>query len=284
MAGTKASMASTARTLESTLESTGVLNLTSDIMSLTEDQQVKVLGKLFHLKPELRQRMADQSELPHGDPATMGHGVKSWSTASRQGILKILPPEDRQVGSQMLGHGHVWRTNKTGRHSADHPDFRAGQMRMEPTLARSPQYSFSKTTRFPNPGFSEEKTLTYKNWATPGPGHYMPSRTPYAGYNANGSGKGISYNDSTGHPHMDGIAFGPNHTYPWKDVMGQTINPVGVDTKLKSSPKPSFGRMRRCASDVQVSYGTQAVKSDEGNLSPGPIYPHWTTFGLYGPT
>ena len=30
---------------------------------------------------------------------------------------------------------------------------------------------------------------------------------------------------------------------------------------------------RRCASDVQVSYGTQAVKSDEGNLSPGPIYP-----------
>ena len=35
-----------------------------------------MLGKLFHLKPELRQRMADQSELPHGDPATMGHGVK----------------------------------------------------------------------------------------------------------------------------------------------------------------------------------------------------------------
>ena len=33
-------------------------------------------------------------------------------------------------------------------------------MRIEPTLARSPQYSFSKTTRFPNPGFSEEKTLT----------------------------------------------------------------------------------------------------------------------------
>jgi hypothetical protein len=238
-------------------DETGVLNLTADLMSMSEAQQVSVLGRLFHAKPELRQRWAAQADLPQ----------------PRQEILKTLPKEDRQVGSQMLGHGHAWRSNKTGRHSSDAPDFRSGAMRINPIMNRSPQYSFGKTTRFPNPGFSEEKTLTYQNWATPGPGHYLPSRTPYAGYN-----------EATGHPHMDGIAFGANHTYPWKGTMGECINPVAVDFKLKSSPKPSFGRMRRCASDVSVSYGTTAVKTDEGNLSPGPIYPHWTTFGLYGPT
>jgi hypothetical protein len=83
---------------------------------------------------------------------------------------------------------------------------------------------------------------------------------------------------------MDGVALGPNHAYQWKDVLGQAINPVGVDRKLRSSPKPSFSRMRRCVSDVCVGYSPISVKSDEGNLSPGPIYPHWTTFGLYGPT
>ena len=84
----------------------------------------------------------------------------------------------------MLGHGHQWRSNKTGRHSADHPNFKARSMRVLPTQTRQPQYSFSKSTRFPNPGFSEKNTLTYKNWETPGPGAYLPSRTPFVGSNA----------------------------------------------------------------------------------------------------
>jgi hypothetical protein len=252
---------------DSTMDESRVLNLTSELSTLSPEKQAEVIEQMFHLQPELRQRFGTQSELPQ----------------ERQHVLQNMPRirmngesptyVDRQVGSQMLGHGHQWRSNKTGRHSADHPDFKARSMRVLPTQTRQPQYSFSKSTRFPNPGFSEKNTLTYKNWETPGPGAYLPSRTPFVGSN-----------EATGHPHMDGIAFGANHTFQWKDALGQAVNPVAVDRKLRSSPKYSFGRMRRCASDVSIAYSPISVKSDEGNLSPGPIYPYWTTFGIYGPT
>merc|ERR1712151_240296 len=72
---------------------------------------------------------------------------------------------------------------------------------------------------------------------------------------------------------------GANHVFPWKKSLGRQINPIDVDaTSLPSAPCFSFAKTRRTVSETSVGHGVQEggpVKSDQGCLSPGPVYEHF---------
>ena len=49
---------------DSTMDESRVLNLTSELSTLSPEKQAEVIEQMFHLQPELRQRFGTQSELP----------------------------------------------------------------------------------------------------------------------------------------------------------------------------------------------------------------------------
>lgn len=76
-----------------------------------------------------------------------------------------------------------------------------------------------------------------------------------------------------------GIVLGSNHSFPYKTLLADEI----TATKIRSSPIYSFPKQRRgmtdvpqgrinAAADSMTEVCQNAVKTDNKNLSPGPIY------------
>merc|ERR1719198_2066069 len=217
----------------------------------------------------------------------------------RQKILGHLPRGGRGAGCSTLGSSHGWRHEKLAMNFTDHNwpkvavnphnhphtpgshlpggDHRhtrllrcpVEKLPIHPTLDQQPNYSLTRDKRWW--GCKEDGTLDrhfQQNRQPPGPGAYHKSlpRGPHFGVD----------NGET-------VVLGANHPCPWKSPMGNTINPtdIHVNSEHLSAPKWSFSKTRRSVSDTRLGHGQQAggpVKSDEGCLSPGIVYEHYTTF------
>lgn len=227
--------------------------------------------------PEWRQRMA----------------VMTKSAHVRKKILTAQAPGGRGAGSAVLGTSHPWRQEKLADDFTDHnwPSAVANdkglhhlpggnskhdnvmrcpidKVRMHPLLAHSECYSFPKDRRGGGGGHTHEDGTINKFEAqkkgNPGPGAYFKSAPRGTHFSVDGG---------------ETVIMGANHVCPWKKSLGRQINPVDVDgTHLPSAPAFSFAKTRRTVSDTAVGHGVQdggPVKSDQGCLSPGPVYEHF---------
>lgn len=190
------------------------------------------------------------------------------SGALRQHILKTNP--NRSCGADALGSTHMWRTI-----GSPHQKWRR---RKDPILHRSPSYSFGRAPRVVSRTIAEDNEVRgvgYKGFwqkvGTPGPGAYLKSKNlePFFFPAVNSPATTIS--------------LGANHPMSWKGPLGNSTNPVGCDfnSTMHSSGKFSFPQMRRTCSET--GGGPNAVKTDEGCLSPGMEYHAYTTFGPGSP-
>jgi hypothetical protein len=138
---------------------------------------------------------------------------------------------------------------------------------VNPTIEKQPNYTISKEKRWF--GCKEDGTLDrhfHQNRAPPGPGAYFKSLP-----------RGPSFQVDAG----ETVVLGANHPCPWKNPLGQAINPTNVHvlSAHHSAPVHSFSKTRRSCSDTYLGHGQKAgcVKTDEGCLSPGHIYTMYTT-------
>lgn len=249
----------------------------------------RLISRVIRKRPEWRARLA----------------VKTSSTILRQKILNVLPEGGRALGSEMYGKSHIWREKEiaTGRMNrsfsgyADHnwPKVeRDGilpekgplpapieKVRIDPVRTHSMRYSFPRATRFA-PGAEtkvSEPGAEKLNGTNPGPGTYLTSDTPTT----------VPFVVQRG----EQVVYGANHIFPYKGMLGNgPINPVNLDCMVMASgPKFTFARQRRETSEPAVGRmrhhgdvprpadaGVRAFKTDCGNLSPGPVYEHYSTF------
>jgi len=233
-------------------------------------------------RPEQRMRLASMTK-------------SAWL---RQKILGHAPSGGRSAGAMTLGTSHSWRHEKLPMHFTDHNwpkvavnphgsthsgsylpggDHRHTQvlrcpvdkLPINPTKDQQPNYSLTRERRWWGCHDNGELDKNFiQNRAPPGPGAYHKSlpRGPHFGVDNN-----------------ETIVLGANHPCPWKSPMGQGINPtdVHVQSEHHSAPKFSFSKTRRSCSETYLGHGQQAggpVKSDEGCLSPGIVYEHYSTF------
>merc|ERR1719183_972096 len=216
----------------------------------------------------------------------------------RQKILGHAPRGGRGAGCSTLGTSHSWRHEKLPMNLTDHNwpkvavnphgstmagSFLPGgdhrhtrllrcavdQLPTNPTLDQQPNYSLPREKRWW--GCKENGELDrhfQQNRQPPGPGAYHKSlpRGPHFSVDAG-----------------ETVVLGANHPCPWKSPMGQAINPtdIHISSEHHSAPKWSFSKTRRSCSETSLGHGQQAggpVKTDEGCLSPGLVYEHYTTF------
>jgi len=235
-----------------------------------------LLARVLAGRPELRPRLA----------------VMCRSALLRNKILAVLPPGGRAVGSGVLGTTHPWRKERLPDSFTDHnwPKVSAGpgglgrlpggtcshdsllrapadKIRQHPTLAASGCFSVPKARRFPSTKEQNERQFEIRARQPPGPGHYMRS-VP----------RGTAFSNDGG----ETVILGANHACPWKGCLGRQINPVDVDfTTGTHAPCFSFSRTRRAVTDPAVGQAMNSVKTDFGNLSPGPVY---ELFGSMSPS
>jgi len=234
------------------------------------------LARVLAGRPELRPRLA----------------VMCRSALLRNKILAVLPPGGRAVGSGVLGTTHPWRKERLPDSFTDHnwPKVSTGpgglhqlqggtcshdsllrapaeKIRQHPTLAASGCFSVPKARRFPSAKEQNERQFEIRARQPPGPGHYSRS-VP----------RGTAFSNDGG----ETVILGANHACPWKGCLGRQINPVDVDfTTGTHAPCFSFSRTRRAVTDPAMGQAMNSVKSDFGNLSPGPVY---ELFGSMSPT
>jgi hypothetical protein len=221
--------------------------------------------------------------------------VATRSAVLRQKILGAkLPDAGRQVGSNRLGSSHHWRQGKLPDHFSDHTwpaavpgGYRgqhflpggstrdherllratANQLRMNPLMSRSLEYSIPKDKRFQyttESGEVDHKEAQRRE--PPGPGEYFKSAPLGPGFSVDGG---------------ETVIIGPNHVCPWKRALGRHINPVPADLTLDAAPAFSFSKTRRAVSDSSLGHAGMSggpVKTDFGCLSPGHVYEHTHSF------
>ena len=114
----------------------------------------------------------------------------------------------------------------------------------DPVLGRSPSYSFGRATKIISRTIQEDNEVRGVGYK----GFWQKHGTP-----------------------------GPGSYFKSKN----SLNPCGIDfsSTTTSSSKFSFPLMRRQLHDKNNSAGPNAVKTDEGCLSPGLEYHAYTTFG-----
>lgn len=235
-----------------------------------------LLARVLAGRPELRPRLA----------------VMCRSALLRNKVLAVLPPGGRGVGSGVLGTTHPWRKERLPDSYTDHnwPKVATGpgglhqlpggtcshdsllrapadKIRQHPTLAASGCFSVPKARRFPSAKEQNERQFEIRSRQPPGPGHYSRS-VP----------RGTAFSSDGG----ETVILGANHACPWKGCLGRQINPVDVDfTTGTHAPCFSFSKTRRAVTDPAMGQAMNSVKSDFGNLSPGPVY---ELFGSMSPT
>lgn len=198
-----------------------------------------------------------------GQPEDRQHlAAKSPSAAVRQKIL--MNTSDRSCGSEGLNRSHTWRKFKNG--TTKQKRF---YRRIDPrsTMNRSPAFSFGKTQRIANLTVKEHQDQGF--WEKrPGPGYYLPSTA-------------VETHWFKSDLSPDVITLGANSCIPWKDCLGEHINPTRKTglSGYRSSMKYSFAKTRRFMTDIEMSPGPNSTKSDKYNLSPGNEYEIYGTFG-----
>lgn len=249
----------------------------------------RMVSRVIRKRPEWRQRLA----------------VKTSSMILRQKILSVPAPGGRAPGSYMYGKSHIWREKEiaTGRMNRSFSGFadhnwpkveRDGllpergplpapveRVRLDPTRTRSARFSIPRATRFA-PGAETvmgEPGREKLFGTTPGPGTYLTSASPTS----------VPFVVQRG----EQVVYGANHIFPYKAMLGNHTNPVNLDCMAgtQSGPVYSFPKMRRETSEPAVGRmrhhgevprpadaGIRAFKTDCGNLSPGPVYEHYSSF------
>jgi len=230
----------------------------------------KNILSILDQRPEWRQRMA----------------VMTSSPTLRQTILETVPRHGRAAGSAMLGETHIWRPHGTAVDRRAERDSMTlshgpeslqteygdqnwpkivpiqGQLGEEDLSSPVEDVKFDITKTRPK-CYSIPQTIRFAPFELdplPGPGHYFTHMIP----------KGLNYKDG------EYVVLGANHVYPYKSLLSDTDA-----TKMPSSPKYSFPKMRRCVSEVHTGQALRdvgPVKTDSCCLSPGPVYPHHSTF------
>lgn len=238
----------------------------------------RIIDEVTANNPEQRMRLASMTK-------------SGWL---RQKILGHVPKGGRMAGGSTLGSSHSWVThdkrpqfgmrytdsNWPRSSSTQLPggDWRHDQLLrcaveklpVNPTIDKQPSYSIASEVRWW--GCKENGELDkhfQQNRHPPGPGAYHKTAP-----------RGPHFNVDNG----ETVVLGANHPCPWKSPMGQSINPtnIHVNSEHHSAPKWSFSKTRRSCSDTFLGHGQKSggpVKSDEGGLSPGIVYEHYSTFG-----
>jgi len=263
--------------------STGGVALSTLEQHPSTSQIEMLIDQATHGRPEQRMRLASMTK-------------SGWL---RQKILGHVPRGGgRSAGSCTLGSSHSWRHEKLPMNFTDHNwpkvavnphgsthsgtylpggDHRhtrllrcpVDKLPLNPTIDQQPNYSLTRERRWWGCHDNGELNKNFiQNRSPPGPGAYHKSLP-----------RGPHFSVDNG----ETVVLGANHPCPWKSPMGQSINPtdVHIHSEHHSAPKYSFSKTRRSCSETYLGHGQQAggpIKSDEGCLSPGLVYEHYTTF------
>jgi len=219
------------------------------------------------------------------------------SARLRQKILGHQPQGGRAAGCGVLGASHPWRREKLPMNFTDHNwpkvatkkmsgSFLPGGDHRHTRLLRcsADQLPLNCTLELPASWTTAKDRKQGRFYGTKENGeldkHFLQLREP--------PGPGAYFKSLPRGPHFstDGgetVTLGANHPCPWKSPLGDYINPTdcNVQSVHHAPAKFSFPKSRRTVSETFLGHGQQdggPVKSDQGCLSPGNVYEHYSSF------